>query len=191
MTQNKAGSAAGHFHAVRFYNDADRLCRIVADFLVEGFALGQPGIIIATPAHRDGIDQHLTDSGFDVTALRNEGRLVSLDAADTLAHIMVNGMPDPVEFRRAVIPFIVEATHGQRDCVVRLYGEMVDVLWKADQTAAATRLETLWNTLANTHKFSLLCSYAVGNFYKNAAIQEISSLHTHVASDTDEATLTH
>jgi hypothetical protein len=191
MTQNKAGGGAGHFHAVRFYNDADRLCRIVADFLVEGFALGQPGIIIATPAHRDGIDRYLTDSGFDVTALRNESRLVSLDAADTLARIMVDGTPDPIDFRRAVIPVIVEATQGRSDCAVRLYGDMVDVLWKADQTAAAMRLETLWNTLANTQKFSLLCSYAIGNFYKNAAVQEISSLHSHVGSDSDEATLTH
>jgi hypothetical protein len=34
------------------------------------------------------------------------------------------------------------------------YGEMVDVLWKAGQDAAAIRVELLWNTLATTHDFS-------------------------------------
>ena len=69
-------------------------------------------------------------------------------------------------------------------CVIRAYGEMVDVLWKAGQTAAAIQLEMLWNQLAQTHQFALLCGYSMGNFYKDAAQQEISGLHTHVSSDT-------
>jgi len=50
------------------------------------------------------------------------------------------------------------------------------------QTVAACRLETLWNTLANTHAFSLLCGYAIGNLYKDAAVDEICSHHSHVVS---------
>jgi hypothetical protein len=62
---------------------------------------------------------------------------------------------------------------------------MVDVLWKDGQTAAAIRLETLWNQLAQTHSFALLCGYSMGNFYKDAAAREdICHQHTHVLSDT-------
>jgi hypothetical protein len=64
---------------------------------------------------------------------------------------------------------------------------MVDVLWRRGQTVAAVRLETLWNQLAQTHAFSLLCGYSMGNFYKDAMQDEIRSHHTHRLSDSGEA----
>ncbi len=91
--------------------------------------------------------------------------------------------PTPPCFQRALVPVIEKACGRRTDCVVRAYGEMVDVLWKAGQTVAATRLETLWNQLAQTHDFSLLCGYSMGNFYKGAAQEEICSHHTHILSD--------
>jgi hypothetical protein len=65
---------------------------------------------------------------------------------------------------------------------MRAYGELVDVLWKAGQDAAAIRVELLWNKLAATHDFSLLCGYAMGNFYKRAGLNAISREHSHVVS---------
>jgi len=59
---------------------------------------------------------------------------------------------------------------------------MVDVLWKSGQKEAAIRLEILWNQLANTQAFSLLCGYAMGHFYKDANFQEVCRHHTHVVS---------
>ena len=40
----------------------------------------------------------------------------------------------------------------------------------------------LWNQLANTRKFSLLCGYSMGSFYKDAAFEAICGQHTHVLS---------
>ena len=48
-------NAAGQFHAVRFYDSKESLCRIVAAFLGDGLAAGQPGLVIGTPEHRAGI----------------------------------------------------------------------------------------------------------------------------------------
>jgi len=59
---------------------------------------------------------------------------------------------------------------------------MVDVLWREGQQDAAIRLEMLWNQLANTRKFSLLCGYSMGSFYKDAAFDAICHQHTHVLS---------
>jgi hypothetical protein len=59
---------------------------------------------------------------------------------------------------------------------------MVDVLWKQGRTVAATRLEMLWNDLARSHDFALLCGYAMGNFYKGTAVEEICAHHSHVLS---------
>ena len=180
---NSGTSTSGNFHAVRFYRDAEGLCRIVADFLAEGFAADQPAIVIATPAHREGIEQQLASKQIDVDGLSRAGKLIALDADETLSQFIVDGMPDSTCFKRAIVPAIERASGGSADCTVRAYGEMVDVLWKAGQTVAATRVETLWNALANTHRFSLLCGYSMGSFYKAAAVDEICSHHSHVVSE--------
>jgi MEDS: MEthanogen/methylotroph, DcmR Sensory domain len=170
----------GHFHAVRFYENAAALSQIVASFLTEGFHASQSGVIIATPVHCAAIEKRLGERSLDVDQLKRDGSLLVIDADEMLAKLMVDGMPDSMRFHHTLVPVIEKACGGRQDRVVRAYGEMVDVLWKADQTVAATRLETLWNVLANNHAFSLLCGYAMGSVYKNAAIDEICSHHSHV-----------
>jgi hypothetical protein len=159
----------------------------VANFLAEGLTAGQPAIVIATSVHRAGIAAHLAKQSIDSTQLQATGMLTMLDADETLAQFMVDGVPDQSRFRGALVPVIEAACGGRPDVTVRAYGEMVDVLWKAGQTVAACRLEALWNTLANSHAFSLLCGYAMGNVYKDAAVDEICSHHSHVVSSTGDA----
>jgi hypothetical protein len=116
--------------------------------------------------------------------------LIMVDAAEMLSRFMHDGMPDAVRFRDAMIPVIEQACRGRKECVIRAYGEMVDVLWQAGQTAAAIRLEMLWNQLAQTHSFALLCGYSMGHFYKDVGQHEILRQHTHLVSDSgDHATL--
>ena len=67
------------------------------------------------------------------------------------------------------------------------YGEMVDLLWRGGHTIAAVRLEMLWNQLAMTHDFSLLCGYSMGNFYKDAGVGDICRQHSHVISAEGDA----
>jgi hypothetical protein len=184
-TEIKTG---GHFHAVRFYEDRDSLCRIVSGFVAEGLALGQRALIIATPPHVQCIIDNLTAATIDVEALKATGDLLLLDARETLATFMVNGQPD-ADFFQASASAALEQLAAGRSGTIRAYGEMVDVLWKDGQSAAAIKLEMLWNRLANTHDFSLLCGYAMGNFYKDANIDEVCRHHTHTVSDTGEAAL--
>lgn len=180
---------SGHFHAVRFYKDADCLSRIVADFVGDGLAAGEPAVVIATPEHRAVIVRNLREMALDIERLEKDGDLFLLDAQDTLGKFMVDGTPNASLFTDTFVPLIERACRGRKDCVVRAYGEMVDVLWKAGQTVAATRLEMLWNDLAASQAFSLLCGYAMGNFYKDAAVEDICSHHSHVVSDSGEPVL--
>jgi hypothetical protein len=76
------------------------------------------------------------------------------------------------------------AAESQPRAGVRAYGEMVDLLWKQGAAAAAIRLEVLWNQLAESRAFSLLCAYSMGNFYKQGAYEDICRQHTHVVSST-------
>ena len=48
---------------------------------------------------------------------------------------------------------------GGRKGPVRVYGEMVALLWEAGLVTAAIDVEALWNEIAARYSFSLLCGY--------------------------------
>jgi len=170
-----------HHHAVQFYGNDNELLNTVGTFLSEGLVSGHPAVVIATPPHRLAIEKALEHRMIDVERARRLGDLVLLDADDTLATFMVDGVPSAAVFKKTMGDVIEQTLHGRERTPVRAYGEMVDVLWKQGKTAAAVRLEVLWNDLATTHVFSLLCGYAIGNFYKQTQqYEEVCNLHTHV-----------
>ena len=181
-------TAPGHFHGVQFYNDSDALSRIVCGFLGEGLEQGALALVIATPDHAARIESGLRSRGIDVDELKHHGCLVTLDAHETLELFMVDGVPHPGAFRRAVSAALTRLRRGREQCSVRAYGEMVDLLWKDDREAAAIRGETLWNQMGTTRDFKLLCAYSMGNFYKAAAIEDICEQHSHVIGRHGDAT---
>jgi hypothetical protein len=184
--ETRATSPGGHFHAVRFYENAGALAGMVSAFVGEGLQMSQPAIVIATPDHRRLIAAQLIERRFDVERLQREGELFLLDADTILGELMIDGVPRPSLFNRTLVPLIEKACRGSKDRTVRAYGEMVDLLWQRGLTVAATRLEMLWNDLARTHDFSLLCGYSMGSFYKHADVEEIGRHHSHVVSDSGE-----
>ena len=60
-----------------------------------------------------------------------QGRYISLDAADALSTFMINGMPDPVRFLKVfgdLIATAAEAAKGKQ-ARVAVFGECVHLLW--------------------------------------------------------------
>lgn len=173
-------------HAVQFYGNDDSLINTVGGFLSEGLVTGHPSIVIATRAHTTAITKQLASRLIDVEAAKTSGELVLLDAEETLATFMVDGVPHPGRFEYHVGGVIKRTLGDRTKMIVRAYGEMVDILWKQGREDAAIRLEILWNKLAGAHGFALLCGYSMGNFYKQAQkFQEVCRQHTHVL-DTDK-----
>lgn len=182
MKKSPRSASAPAYHAVRFYESDRALSRIVAEFLRDGFEAGNPGIVVASPAQRGAVVRELSARSVDVAQLVRSDDLILLDANDTLSTFMANGKPEAVKFKETMCDVITRACRGRANCTVRIYGQMVDLLWQADKQNAAIRLEMLWNQLANTQAFSLLCGYAMGHFYKDANFADICSHHTHVVS---------
>ena len=175
-------SEAGHFHAVKFYETPESLCRIVAEFLGEGLMAQEPALVLATPEHREGILAALRARHVDVDGAQASGDLLLLDASQTLGRFMRDGMPNAELFKRTATGALEALRRDRKDCTIRAYGELVDVLWKAGHDAAAIRLEMLWNALADTHDFSLMCGYAMGSFYKDSDRSAIQHQHSHIVS---------
>ncbi|WP_426749804.1 ATP-binding protein [Myxococcus sp. Y35] len=170
-------------HVVQFYEDSAFLSDVVVQFLDAGFHVGEPAVIIATEPHRASFAQRLKARGTDVERACAEGRLVLLDARQTLNRFMVKGMPDWHQFKSAIGPVLEQSHRGAQGARVRAYGEMVDLLWKDGNAQAALLLEAQWNDLAKEHLFSLLCAYSMGNFRTQEdarAFQAVCAAHTHV-----------
>jgi hypothetical protein len=174
-----------HHHAVQFYGTDQDLFTTVAGFISEGLISGQPAIVIATPAHCMAILSELSHRLIDVEQAKHIGDLVCMDAEETLATFMANDLPDPQAFKKNVGDVIAQSLAGRTRTPVRAYGEMVDVLWKQAKVDAAIKLEILWNELAQTHAFQLLCGYAMGSFYKQAEhYEQVCQQHTQVIAET-------
>jgi PAS domain S-box-containing protein len=167
---------------VQFYEGEDHLYKTVASFLADGIAEGEPCLVVATPVHIAGFAQHLEAMGLKLHALQSSGRMTILDAGETLNHFMLGGMPDQQRFRTAM-GSMLQTIGAEPHRNVRVYGEMVDVLWREGNPAAAVYLEELWEELALEHTFALLCAYALGNFYKEVHgpyFERICRHHTQV-----------
>src|ERR1700730_3596547 len=95
-TPASAGESA---HLVQFYEADSFLLEALSRLVGDSLVAGDSGVVIATKAHRDGLDEGLRARGLDPDALRSQGRYVALDAADTLASFMVDDFPDEDRFR--------------------------------------------------------------------------------------------
>jgi PAS domain S-box-containing protein len=168
-----------HDHQVQFYEKDAFLIDELSDFIGAGLQAGQAGIVIATQAHRADLAQRLSARGVSADA---SDRYVALDAAETLSKFMVDGWPDERRFAAVMKKLLRQtARNGKRQ--VLAFGEMVALLWAEGKHEAAIRLEELWNDLARTESFSLLCAYPIQNFSREEHgpfFQHICNAHSHV-----------
>ncbi len=170
-------------HAVQFYEDDPFLIASVGSYLATGLATGQRVLAVATAAHGVSLRGHLEECGFDVERAMVRGQLTIVNAHELLATFMVDQLPDGTRFRHEMHRIFhgISAQPGQR--AIRVFGEMVDVLCAAGNVEGAIRLEELWNELARSESFSLLCAYSMTRFHDGAHTEQMASIcgaHAHV-----------
>jgi signal transduction histidine kinase/ActR/RegA family two-component response regulator len=169
-------------HSVQFYEDEDFLHETVSRFLGVGLVADEPTVVIATEPHRRAFHAALAAKGFDVGRATASGRLTLLDARECLARFMVDGQPDEQRFKTS-IGSAIDAATGGKAVRVRLFGEMVDLLWRDGNGRAAIRLEELWNDLGRERPFTLLCAYVMGSFSSEShgdGFRRVCDTHDHV-----------
>jgi len=169
-------------HIVQTYQDRAFLAEAVAEYLGTGLRRGEAAIIIARPAHSEAFLQKLAGVG-------DPGQLVVLDAEQTLARFMVDGMPQWNAFREVIGGLIAQVRLQYP--AVRAYGEMVDILWQEGQRDAAIRLEEYWNELTRLQTFSLFCAYAMDPLDPKAyaGLENVCKAHTHFIPTRDSKKL--
>jgi hypothetical protein len=179
-------------HAVQVYDDLADLSASVGQYLDAGFGGGEPALLITTSDRFDAFAQELTLRGWDSEQLEERGLLTRFDAQQTLDVFMDGQAPSPERFEQAVGGAIDEVASRFPDKTIRAFGEMVDLLWRDGSEAGALAVEELWNDLAETRRFALLCAYHLDIFditVQASALPEIARLHTHPRPAADPSRL--
>ena len=158
------GDTNGSTHVVQFYDDEAFPLDAIGRFVGPALGAGEACLIIATAPHHAKIAEQLAARGFDLSALSEQGRYVALDAGETLSRFMVDGWPDEKRFVDVVGATVARAVAAGQVPHVHAFGEMVALLCAEGRPEAAIRLEELWNDLAKTLSFSLLCAYPLAAF---------------------------
>ena len=173
---------SGHIgHRVQFYNDEKYLVASLRDYVVEGLRADETCVVIATKNHLRLLRKSLAADAVDTDGAVERGQLLLLDAHDTLQSFMKDEMPDPKLYRKVIGGLMGKLQ--QRGRPIRAYGEMVAILWNRGNQNAMLRLEELWNELAKTYDFMLLCGYPLAAFGQSdhgEAFAAITHRHTQV-----------
>jgi PAS domain S-box-containing protein len=155
-------------HIVEFYAEDASLLEGLGRSIGSALGAGDGAVVVATKAHVDCLAERLKARGLDISKAMKHGRYVQLDAAETLAKFMVDGLPEATLFADTMGGYIeaVRAAAGGKHSRVLVFGEMVALLWQDKKPAASIRLEELWNELAQKHTFSLHCAYPLSGFHR-------------------------
>jgi PAS domain S-box-containing protein len=169
-----------HPHFAHFYEDDGFLIEKVAAFLASSLEAGGAGIVMATPAHRAALREHLSAGACAEHLAR--GSYVELDAQELLFELLVDGEPDEERFR-VVIGGILQRAAESGSGQVHVFGEMVALACLEGRHEHAIRLEAYWNQLARVYRFALFCGYPLIAFSKRGhaqAFRQVCDAHAFV-----------
>jgi hypothetical protein len=166
-------------HIVYPHNNQAELIEAVSLFAKSGLQNGEAVILIMTPPHCQAIRERLEREKFDLKELEMSGQLVCKDAEALLSAFLFDGIIDDFRFKTSLGRLIERArTADGKRREVRVFGEMVDLLWRSDP-ATTQRMEELWNEIIETHTVPLLCAYCLTGAKPAAIPESLRACHSH------------
>jgi hypothetical protein len=166
-------------HLVHLYDDDSVLVEGVALYAGRGLGKGEAVVLIATAEHLEAIERRLLDAGLETADLKAWGQLVCIEAAPLLVRFLDQGGIDTARFHAILADILGQVRGDGRFSKVRLYGEMVNLLWRHNHPATR-RLEELWNDAIEAHSVSLLCGYRVDGGHEREIPSDLQALHSHL-----------
>jgi anti-sigma regulatory factor (Ser/Thr protein kinase) len=154
-----ASDLAPRDHLVILYEDDHELVAEVASFVLTGLRQCERVIVVSTAAHRALLEQSLSRSAVDLAASCADESLVLVDAGELLASFTSAGGLDRDRFSDAVGDLVQSSVAAGTP--VRIFGEMVALLWDSGDVLGALELERWWNELGARWDFALLCAYPI------------------------------
>lgn len=163
-------------HLLAVFDDDYRSFATIGRWLARALLDGGSVLVLAAADHESVLLDTMLAEGADVAAARADGRLVELDPALALARVVPEGDLDASSFD-SEIGRVVRAA-AARGGPVRVYGEMVALLWERGRIDAVFDLESRWDDLITEVSFSLICGYPVSALSSPELLDELRRLHS-------------
>lgn len=189
-SQDQGDSLSVCEHLVQFYDTEDELVDAAVPYLAAGLAVGDAALVIATESHRRIFEQRLDALGVDVDGSIDSGAYVTVDAAEILRYLRpdTRGEPRSEDFEDSVGHIVARLTAAGP---LRVYGEMIALLWNDGDVAGALALEELWRQLQERERFTLFCGYPGPPSPERAeAVRRVCRSHSRILPTISERELT-
>jgi hypothetical protein len=148
-------------HIVFPYTNEAQFIEAVCLFTSAGLRKGDSALLVMEQSHCEPIRQQLQGNGFDLAELESRGQLICEAAEGLMATFLFDGIIEEHAFKSRIAGLIERAKEASSTGQVRVFGEMVNLLW-VENPGATHRLEELWNEVIKLHSVPLLCAYALG-----------------------------
>ena len=166
-------------HIVYPYTMETQVAEAVCLFASAGLSKGEAVVLVMKADHRRPIRHRLEQEGFNLYQLEGSGQLICADAEDLLYTFMFDGIIDELVFKTKVGKLIERAkSSGGTHRPVRVFGEMVDLIWKS-HLQTTQRLEELWNDVIGAYAVPLLCAYSLLGTKPNVLPAPLMACHSH------------
>ena len=167
-------------HIVYPYTDDAHLAEAVCTFTSAGLRKVEAVLLVLSDAHYQPVRERLERQGFNLASLETTGHLVCENAKNLLGTFMFDGIIDDHKFKTTIGQMIERSKTASGNRPVRVFGEMVDLIWK-HHPKANDRLEELWNDVIKTHSVPLLCAYSLSGT-PSGLPRQILQCHSHAIS---------
>ena len=173
------------FHELQTYPTDASLVDAFVHFVAGGLNTLNAVLVLATDAHRRGLEQRLQRQGFDLSAVRASGGYIAMDVGDVLSSVMVDDRLDTERFNGLVDSVIARASRTPNGAArqVLACGECAPFLLAKGKLGAALQMEQLWDAVVHKYGLSTLCGYVTRCFEeseKHQTMQAICAVHSRV-----------
>lgn len=150
-----------HRHEMLVYSEEAVLLEHLHHFVAASLAGNNGAIVVATKSHREGLIEKLRENSCDIDYATQRGTFISLDAAEMLSTVLVNGVPDSILLFEALGTIIEAAAKAvnTKQARIAVYGDCCNLLYAEGNPDAAIRIEKIGNDLIRTHNIDILCAY--------------------------------
>jgi len=172
------GEIAPCEHIIQVYENDDIFLDTLANFAGSGIKAGECVIVVATQNHLQSLYFRIARYVLNLREMIAAEQYIPLEAEKVLDQFMINEWPDEKLFRQTISGIIERGScKGRR---IRVFGEMVALLWGKGNTGATVQLEHLWSRFCEENKLTLFCAYPKVGFTNdiNNGMQTLCACHS-------------
>lgn len=160
-------------HVVQFYSaDENALIQSVGRYVIEGLDDHKSIVLVTNRARQDALFALLDRFSPD---------LVVMDSERILDQLYDGGALSARRFDQVIGRTLRDVVSRSRSQGVRVYGDIVDTLWRLRRLDDALELERFWNDLQAQLPFDLYCAYGIDLSADSDAEAIASMLREHTA----------